>query len=102
VGGVKACDAARNGKTVTLLPSEVTISLSLISYNYPQVSLKVDCSKGTYVRSLANDLGSSLKCFGFLSGLRRIQSGSFSIDQAICLEKLKQNPEILSQYLTLK
>lgn len=102
VGGVKACDAARNGKTVTLLPSEVTMSLSLISYNYPQVSLKVDCSKGTYVRSLANDLGSSLKCFGFLSGLRRIQSGSFSIDQAISLEKLKQNPEILSQYLTLK
>jgi tRNA pseudouridine55 synthase len=102
VGGVKACDAARAGKTVNLTSSEVNMTITLLSYNYPQVSLRVDCSKGTYIRSLAHDLGSYLTCFGYLSGLRRIRSGSFSIDQAICLEKLKLNPEILSQYLTLK
>lgn len=102
VGGIKACDAARNGKTVNLIPSSVTMHINIISYNYPHICLKVDCSKGTYIRSLAHDLGKQLSCFGFLSGLRRTQSGSFSLDQAICLEKLKQNPEILSQYLTFK
>lgn len=102
VGGVKACDAARKGRSVTLASHEVTMNIALIEYTYPKVLLKVTCSKGTYIRSLAHDLGNALSCFGFLSQLRRIQSGSFSIDQALCLEKLKQNPEILSQYLTLK
>ena len=99
VGGVKACDAARQGKTVNLVATEVTMTLTLLSYEYPKVSLKVECSKGTYIRSFAHDLGMCLNTYGFLSGLRRIQSGSFCIDQAICLDKLKQNPELLTQYL---
>lgn len=102
VGGIKACDAARKGRTITLTAQEVRMDISLIDYTYPKVFLKLTCSKGTYIRSLAHDLGGVLSCFGFLSNLRRIQSGSFSIDQALCLERLKQNPEILLQYLTLK
>lgn len=102
VGGIKACDAARNGKSVNLVASEVTMDIQILNYSYPLVSLKVECSKGTYIRSLAYDLGLSLKSFGYMSALRRIQSGSFCIDQAICLNKLKENPEILSQYLNIK
>jgi tRNA pseudouridine55 synthase len=99
VGGVKACDAARAGKTVELKPCEVTMHLEILSYSYPLLEIKVSCSKGTYIRSLAHDLGLKLQSFAHLCGLRRIQSGSFSIDQAISLDNLKTHPELLSQYL---
>jgi tRNA pseudouridine55 synthase len=99
VGGVKACDAARAGKTVELKACEVTMNLDILAYNYPLLEIKISCSKGTYIRSLAHDLGLKLQTYAHLCGLRRIQSGSFSIDQAICLDNLKTHPELLSQYL---
>jgi tRNA pseudouridine55 synthase len=102
VGGVKACDAARAGKTIELKPQTVEMNIDLLVYEYPLLKLKVDCSKGTYIRSLAHDLGQKLSCHGHLSGLQRIQSGSFSLDQAICLDKLKANPELLHQFLNNK
>ena len=99
VGGVKACDAARAGKTVELRAQEVEMTLTILDYNYPHCTVKIDCSKGTYIRSLAHDLGIKLHTFAHLYNLRRIQSGSFSIDQAISLDQLKQNPELLNHYL---
>jgi len=99
VGGIKACDAARAGKSVELQKQEVQMNIKLLSYNYPHLQLEVSCSKGTYIRTLADDLGQKLGSLAYLSGLRRIQSGSFSIDQAISLDHLKQHPELLSQYL---
>jgi tRNA pseudouridine55 synthase len=99
VNGVKACDAARAGKTLELKAQNVYMEIQLLSYEYPHIRLHVNCSKGTYIRSLAHDLGHALTTYAFLSGLHRIQSGSFSIDQAISLEKLKQNPELLHQFL---
>lgn len=99
VGGVKACDAARSGRSVNLAAQEVTMHINLISYNYPTVVLEVSCSKGTYIRSLAHDLGLCLKTYAHLSGLRRTQSGSFLLSQAISLHQLIEKPELLSQYL---
>jgi tRNA pseudouridine55 synthase len=99
VKGVKACDAARAGKVIELKPQKVNMDIKLISYEYPFIKLHVTCSKGTYIRSLAHDIGIKMACFAHLSGLHRVQSGSFSIDQAICLEKLKTNPELLHQFL---
>lgn len=99
VGGRKACDAARAGQTVELTPQQVTMNLKLISYHYPVVELHISSSKGTYIRSLAHDLGNKLGCFAHLKELRRVQSGSFSIDEAIPLSQLKLKPELIRQHL---
>lgn len=99
IGGQKACDLARKGKLVELQPSSVHMDLTLIEYNYPHLTIQAKVSKGTYIRSLAHDLGLKLTTYAHLSGLRRIECGSFSIDQAISLEELKNKPELLNQYL---
>jgi tRNA pseudouridine55 synthase len=75
------------------------MNLKLISYHYPVVELHISSSKGTYIRSLAHDLGNKLGCFAHLKELRRVQSGSFSIDEAIPLSQLKLKPELIRQHL---
>ena len=59
------------------------------------------CSKGTYIRSLAYDLGEKLGCGGHLAALRRIKSGSFSIENAVSLEELLKaaSPEVLKEHI---
>jgi tRNA pseudouridine55 synthase len=99
VGGVKACDAARQGKEVTLAACEVEMSIKLLEYNYPHLKVEISCSKGTYIRSFAHDLGIKLTTYAHLGGLCRIQSGSFNLSQAISLDELIQKPELLSQNL---
>jgi tRNA pseudouridine55 synthase len=99
IGGQKACDLARKGKPVELKPSSVNMELELVEYNYPHLVVKAKVTKGTYIRSLAHDLGLALQTYAHLSGLRRVECGSFSIDQAISLEELKNKPELLNQYL---
>ena len=65
----------------------------------PFESLRVCCSKGTYIRSLAHDIGAKLNCGGHLSQLRRTHSGNFSVEQAVPLDALLQEPALLRQYL---
>ena len=78
----------------------ITISqCALLSYDAPNLRLRVCCSKGTYIRSLAHDIGSKLNCDGHLSELRRTHSGDFSVDQAIPLDALLEEPALLRQYL---
>jgi tRNA pseudouridine55 synthase len=101
IGGQKACDLARQGKSVEMKPSLVNMQLDLVEYNYPHLIVKAKVSKGTYIRSLAHDLGLYLKTFAHLSALRRIECGTFSIDQAISLDKLKLEPELITQYIKL-
>ena len=71
----------------------------LLSYDAPNLHLRVRCSKGTYIRSLAHDIGSKLNCGGHLSELRRTHSGDFSVDQAIPLDALLEEPALLGQYI---
>jgi len=82
-------------------PSLVNMQLDLLEYNYPHLVVRAKVSKGTYIRSLAHDLGLYLKTFAHLSALRRVECGTFSIDQAISLEKLKLEPELINQYIKL-
>lgn len=84
VNGQALYKLARQGKIVPRDPVEVHLKIEILAYHYPHLELKIACSKGTYIRSLANDLGAVLGCGGHLSYLQRTRSGQFSIDD--CLE----------------
>ncbi len=89
LGGEKAYRLARRGEPVELDPTDVTIErLDLLDYSPPFLSLVVDCSAGTYVRSLAHDLGRLLGTGAHLWELCRTRSGPFTLEQAIPLEDL--------------
>ncbi len=92
IEGKKLYDLARRGITVERQPVKVRLSIQLIRYEYPNLELLVDCSKGTYIRSLAHDLGKTLGCNAHLSSLIRTRSGSFLLEECISQSLLK-NPE---------
>lgn len=79
VKGKKLYELARKGKIIERQPVKVKVEMVVLSYEYPFVRISVKCSKGTYVRSLAHDLGLMLGCGGHLVDLRRTRSGDFSI-----------------------
>ncbi len=81
---------ARKGIEFERTPRSVTIySLDLCSFDGDRFNFEVDCSKGTYVRTLAQDIGEELGCGGHLSALRRTRIGNLSLDEAITLEALE-------------
>lgn len=83
VQGRKAYEMARAGDEPELAARTVTISrLELRGYNPPDLTLRVECSAGTYIRSLANDLGELLGTGAHLAGLRRTRAGPFRLEQA--------------------
>ena len=92
VDGKRAYAMARKGKKVELKTQQVHISqLKLLSAELPDLSLQVDCSKGTYIRSLARDLGTMLESGAHLTGLRRTRIGPYHVDQAISVENFIKN-----------
>jgi tRNA pseudouridine55 synthase len=92
VAGERAYDLARSGKPPELEPREVKIErLELLDIpNQDHAILEVDCGKGTYVRSLARDLGRALGCLGHLAALRRTAVGPFQEADMIPLDKLEE------------
>jgi len=83
---------SRSGIDVDLPERVIHIySMELLAYRWPEVMLTVHCSKGTYIRQLASDIGQLLECGAHVSELRRLSSGPFRIDQAISLEELTNN-----------
>lgn len=90
VGGTPAHRLARAGKPVSLRPREVRIErIDLLSFQTPLVELEVRCGKGTYIRSLADDLGRLLGCGAHLQSLRRTAVGPFEVDDAVSLDRLR-------------
>jgi tRNA pseudouridine55 synthase len=82
---------ARQGQTVEREPRTIEIfSLELICFEPPMASFRVVCSRGTYVRTLADDIGNRLGCGAALKELRRTASGPFAISAAVTLEQLEQ------------
>ncbi len=91
VQGRKAYEMARQGEAVDLTPRKIIVHhLEVLEWAPPEVVIDVHCSSGTYVRSLANDLGNSLGCGAYLVGLRRTKSGRFSLRDATPLRKLQE------------
>lgn len=91
MGGRKAYDMARAGEEVEMEPRVITVeSLELLDWAPPEAVIDIQCSSGTYVRSLASDLGKKLGCGGTLIGLRRVKSGNFGLRDAVPLHRLKE------------
>lgn len=95
VEGTRAYELARAGEEVELRKALVNIyQIELLEYALPRIRIRVRCSKGTYIRSLAHEIGQALQSGGHLTSLRRTRSGGFCIDAAWqledFLEKLKQ------------
>lgn len=84
IDGQRAHDLARQGKDVKMPSREVEITkCDIVSYDYPHLTLRVACGSGTYIRSLANDLGELLRCGAYLSGLRRTKVGEWDVKNAM-------------------
>ncbi|HEX9758672.1 MAG TPA: tRNA pseudouridine(55) synthase TruB [Nitrospiria bacterium] len=91
VGGVPLYKKARAGKVLARKPRQVSIEeMAFIQKVNEDVTFEVTCSKGTYIRSLCEDLGKALGIGAHLADLRRLQVGPFHIDKAIGLEKIKR------------
>ncbi len=91
VKGRKAYEMAREGEEVELQPRIVHVySLEILEWDAPEVVVDVYCSSGTYVRSLANDLGKALGTGAYLIGLRRTKSGRFSLRDAVPMRRLQE------------
>lgn len=98
VAGVRSYNAARSGKEVKLEPRSVTIySISDIKYAYPEVTCVVSVGSGTYIRSLARDVGNVLAVGAYLSDLRRTSIADYTIANAISPENISS--EIIAQKL---
>lgn len=89
--GVPLYKLARQGKEIEREARPVTIhELAITSFAPPEIGLRVRCSKGTYVRTLAHDIGAELGCGAHLSSLRRTASGRFSVDNAVTVNALRE------------
>ncbi len=94
VQGKKAYELARKGEEVKLEPRLIKVhSLELLEWALPEVVVDVHCSSGTYVRSLANDIGEQLGIGAHLNGLRRSKSGNFTLRDAVSMRQLRDDFE---------
>jgi tRNA pseudouridine55 synthase len=95
VGGRRAYAMARKGEAPELAPRPITIhSIALTAYEWPRLALNVHCGKGTYVRSIARELGQALGTGGHCTMIRRTAVGEFTVDRAVRMDAL---PERITQ-----
>lgn len=89
IGGKKLYELARKGQEVARAPRQITIhELELLGSDGETCTLRVRCSKGTYIRTLCHDIGQTLGCGGCMAALRRTRAGSFTLSQAVRLDDL--------------
>ncbi len=83
VEGVRAYEFARAGEEVELRKALINIyEMTLVRYELPDISIRVRCSKGTYIRSLAGEIGEAVESGAYLTSLRRVRSGGFTVENA--------------------
>jgi tRNA pseudouridine55 synthase len=94
IGGKKLYDLARAGQEIERPARDVYIEdISIEAWRSPQLTLSVTCASGTYIRSLAHDIGQALGVGAHLTALARLRSGDFQLDHAVELESLLDDPE---------
>lgn len=92
IKGKKLYELARQGIVIDRKPREITISsIDILSIEIPYVSMRIKCSKGTYIRSLCNDIGNELGCGGIMWALKRTATGIFTINNSVQLTDLDEN-----------
>ena len=88
VKGVPLYKLARKGKVVERAAVPITLQITFISYEYPHLDLSISCSKGTYIRSIAHDLGQVLGCGAYLKELVRTRCGPYTLSECLDGESL--------------
>ncbi len=105
INGKRAYDLARSGQEVSLTPRSIDIeAFTFLEHTGKTTSFEVTCGKGTYIRSLARDLGIQLGCYGHVSILKRLKVGPFSLENSFDGKNLLENtghPDIESQLMPL-
>ena len=89
VGGERAYELARNGVEVNLKPKTLVIDeIELLIYDMPEITIRVVCSKGTYIRALARDIGEALGSGAHLVGLKRTRIGDITLDKCLTIDDI--------------
>jgi len=89
INGIRAYEYARSGEAVEMRSAHINIyNLEILKYEAPTLSIRIECSKGTYIRAIARDFGLSLNSGAHLTSLRRTKSGGFNVENAINIEDL--------------
>lgn len=102
-GGERLYDLARAGVEVERLPRKIRIDrLELVRFEPPRFAIAIDCSKGTYVRSLVADLGADVGCGAHLTELRRTRSGRFTLDRAMTLAEIVAGADIARSLVAMR
>ena len=97
IGGKKLYELARKGETVERKPRPVSIyDIMLLDYRKNSFTISVDCSKGTYIRSLCADIGEKLGCGATMGDLIRTKSGQFGIDGALTISDIRSSSDVWS------
>jgi tRNA pseudouridine55 synthase len=90
VDGVRMYKLARKGEKVEVAPRAVTIrAFDIERYALPEIDFRIVCTKGTYIRSIARDLGARVGSGAYLTALRRTRSGDYNVDDAVTIEQLQ-------------
>ena len=91
INGTRAYEMARAGEEVVMKPARINIySPEIVDFSLPKLVVRVRCSKGTYIRSLARDIGAALDSGGHLTGLIRSESGNFKVTEALSMDDITE------------
>ena len=94
IDGKHAYEHARKAKDIEIQPRKVRIdSIELLDFALPYIQIRIACSKGTYIRSLANDIGKALHSGGYVSSLQRTKVGDVTLDDCISIESFQEQIE---------
>ena len=102
VNGQRLYKSARKGESVDTPVRDVFVdSIKLIDFKLPKMSLEISCSKGTYIRTIANDIGENIGCGAYLSGLKRTRVGNYSLADALSLKEVElfKKDGLLAKYI---
>jgi len=100
VGGKKLYELARQGRTIERDPRRVTIhAIKLLNWRGPLAELEIECGAGTYIRSIANDMGAALGVGGYLTSLTRTASGMFKLDDSLALDSITEGGDDWLQFI---
>ena len=90
IGGQRAYKLARDGEEVKLEPRTVHVyDIEILDFAWPLLRVRIDCGRGTYIRSIARDLGEALDVGGHLTQLRRMRVGEFAVERALTIQQLQ-------------
>jgi len=90
INGKRAYEIARQGGSVEIKPREIEIfNIELLEENIPELKIRISCSKGTYIRALARDIGTKLDSGAYMTSLVRIASGDYKIEDAMTIEEFE-------------